>query len=215
MIIFATLYKNRGGPGLGAVSRGFPQLVLKSLTCPCPSRKGPGPDSPAWDPHSPSSSRLLHLGSGIGAVPAAAPAGYQGHSAPLPTDLGMKNLCLPFWQTHRWLEERFPSNLTKEVIQTDHGRKAANKNERIQGSRRCWLLKRTWGWFTEILLCSQGLWMKDEQGNLWALECLSWTSGTPLCSYSLLLYPFLGASRTLQASISIITPVMFSRSHGA
>lgn len=76
-------------------------------------------------PGSPSSSWLLHLGSEIGAVPATAPAGHQGQSAPVSTDPGMEIPFLPFWQTHRWLEERFLSHLTKELMQTECGHKAA------------------------------------------------------------------------------------------
>ena len=52
-------------------------------------------------------------------------------------DLPVKMLFLPFGQTHRWLEERLLSNVTEELMQTEHDHKAANEeNESIQGSRR-------------------------------------------------------------------------------
>lgn len=73
---------------------------------------------------------MLHLGHGPGAIPASTPASHQGHSTPLPPDLGVKT---PFLASTRWLKGRFWSNLTKEIMQTDHGHKATHKN--LQGSR--------------------------------------------------------------------------------
>lgn len=61
-----------------------------------PKHEDTSPYSFAWNPHF---LWAAWSGSGIGAIPVTTPAGHQGHSAPVPTDLHVKILFVPFANT--------------------------------------------------------------------------------------------------------------------